>query len=78
MIKKYGEYEDLSIVRLFNNERLQIGTLKHYIMNPQIYDKNDLYFKIEEIQMINDLIKKRLNDCNYKKFGIEKISYEKR
>ncbi len=78
MIKKYGEYTDLSIERLLNNEKLELETLKHYIMNPNIYDKNDQYFKLEEILSINSLIKKRISNVKYKKFGIEAINYEKR
>lgn len=68
MIKKYGEFTDLSLVRLVNNQKLELDLLVHYINN-NLYDKNDYFNQIQKILIINKVIKDKLSSVeNIKKY----------
>lgn len=68
MIKKYGEFTDLSLVRLVNNQKLELDLLVHYINN-NLYDKNDYFNQIQKILIINKVIKDKLSSVeNIKRY----------
>ena len=56
------ELSHLNIKRLFTLQKLEIDNLKHYLENTYIYDKNDINKKIEEIDIINLVITKKLHE----------------
>lgn len=55
------ELKELTIDRLFVVQKLQLKELRHYIENP-LYDRNDIYFKLEEIDVINLVISKKMKN----------------
>lgn len=56
------EARENSIDRLFNNQRINLEMLSHYIVREDIYDKNDRYNLIQEIISINLVISKKLKN----------------
>lgn len=56
------EARENSIDRLFNNQRINLEMLSHYIVREDIYDKNDRYNLIKEIISINLVISKKLKN----------------
>ncbi len=56
------EARENSINRLFNNQRINLEMLSHYIVREDIYDKNDRYNLIQEIISINLVISKKLKN----------------
>lgn len=54
------ELSRLNIKRLFTLQKLEIDNLRHFINNLNIYDKNDINNKIEEISIINLVITNKL------------------
>ena len=56
------EARENTIDRLFNNQRINLEMLSHYIVREDIYDKNDRYNLIQEIISINLVISKKLNN----------------
>ncbi len=56
------EARENTIDRLFNNQRINLEMLSHYIVREDIYDKNDRYNLIQEIISINLVISKKLKN----------------
>lgn len=53
------ELKKLSIKRLFVLQKLELENLSYYFTNT-IYDKNDVFKKIEELKIINLIITKKI------------------
>lgn len=52
----------LTINRLFCLQRIQLDTINHYLLNDNMYDKNDVFNILQEIIAINLVIKKKLKN----------------
>lgn len=52
----------LNINRLFILQKSELNMIQHYMLNEQIYDKNDIYNCLQEIIAINMVISKKLKN----------------
>lgn len=57
---KYEELIGLSVVRLFNLQKLELKNVEHYVIRDDLYTKNDILKCIENLVIINSQIKHKL------------------
>ena len=64
-LKKFdskSELKRLSIDRLFVLQKNIIKNIEHYIVRTDLYDKNDVFNCIEELLIINSIIKLKIEN----------------
>lgn len=62
-----NEINKLSLDRLLNLQKLEIGMLKHSIIRDDLYTKNDILIFIKELYIINSVIKSKVSKTWKKK-----------
>ena len=65
----YQELFRLTVNRLFVLQKLELEDLANFMHNTMV-DKNEIFKKIQEIQIVNLVITKKINSSNFKKLGI--------
>lgn len=64
------ELKRLTVNKLFVLQKLELQNLEHYIVNNTLYDKNDVFNTLQEIQIINLVLTNKINSSNFKKLKI--------
>lgn len=53
-----SELKCYNLDRLLNIQKLLFREIRHYLNNP-IYERNDIFFRLEELDVINNVINEK-------------------